>query len=128
MRHPLLLIVEGDGRLAALLRPTVAKHKWALHEPQQSAACLRLLRRGGPAVLVIKAGHDLDRELGLLERAVRLYPDAATVVVGDLDHPALAGLAWDLGADCVLFHRHLRELLPEVVVGLMGQMGARHDA
>ena len=128
MRHPMLVIVEGDGRLSAQLRPLAEQHQWALHEPRQSTACLRLLRRGGPAVLVIKAGRDLERELGLLERAVRLFPDVATVLVGDVDHPALAGLAWDVGAACVLFPPQSRESLPDILVGLMNPAGERHGA
>jgi hypothetical protein len=123
MRHPMLLIVEGDGRLAAQLRPVAEQNKWVLHEPRLPAPCLRLLRRGGPAVLVIKAGRDIERELGLLERAARLFPDAATVFVGDVDHAALAGLAWDLGADFVLFPPQPRDLLGEIVVGLMRPSG-----
>jgi hypothetical protein len=124
MRHPMLLIVEGDGRLVAQLRPLAERNKWALYEPGLPASCLRLLRRGGPAVLVIKAGRDLERELGLLERAAWLFPEAATVLVGDVDHPALAGLAWDLGADYVLFPPQPRDLLGEIVAALMRPSGA----
>jgi hypothetical protein len=125
MRHPMLLIVEGDGRLAALLRPVAEQHRWALHEPRQTGACLRLLRRADRAVLVVRAGRDLERELGLLERVKWLFPGAATVLVGDVDHPALAGLAWDLGADFVLFPPQPREHLPEIVAGLMRPEGDR---
>lgn len=119
MHHPQLLVYETDGRVAALLRPTAEERRWVLREPRQPASCLRLLRRGGPAVLVIKAGRDLERELSLLERAAWLFPDAAVVLVGDNDHPLLAGLAWDLGARYVLFPPQPRERLPEIVVGLM---------
>lgn len=119
MRHPMLLIVEADSRLAALLRPTAERYNWTLHAPRRPESCLRLLRRGGPAGLVLKTGRDLEFELGLLERVKRLFPDTATVLVGDQDHPALAGLAWDLGADFVLFPPLPRELLAEIVVGLM---------
>lgn len=119
----MLLIVEGDGRLAAQLRPVAELHKWALHEPRQSAVCQRLLRQGGRAVLVIKTGRDLERELALLEYVTRLFPDAATVLVGDVDHPSLAGLAWDLGAGYVLFPPQPREQLPEIVAGLMKPRG-----
>ena len=128
MRHPMLVIVEGDGRLAALLRPAAEQNRWALHEPRQTGACLRLLRRGGPAVLLLKVGRDLERELGLLEQATRLFPDAAAVVVGDVEQPALAGLAWDLGADFVLFPPQPREQLPEIVAGLMKPEGDRPGA
>jgi hypothetical protein len=114
-----LLVYEDDGRLAALLRPAAEGHGWPLREPRQLAACLRLLRRGGPNVLVLKLSRDLERDLSLLERVAWLEPDTATVVVGDSDHAALAGLAWDLGADFVLLPPLPRERLPEIVTGLM---------
>jgi hypothetical protein len=128
MHHPMLVIVEGEGRLAAILRPVAEQHSWVLHEPRKTASCLRLLRRGGPAVLVIKAGRDLEREVGLLDEVCRLHPGVATVFVGDTDHPALAGLAWDLGADYVLFPPQPRERLPEIVAGLMNPNGDRPSA
>jgi hypothetical protein len=65
-------------------------------------------------------GHDLEREFALLERAVWLYPDGPAVVVADGDRPDLAGLAWDLGAACVLLPPQPRERLPEIVASLMG--------
>ena len=120
MRHPQLLVYEGDGRLAALLRPLAEQHRWLLREPRQAGACVRLLARGGPGALVIKAGRDLERELTLLERVRWLCPGSAVVLVGDADHPRLAGLAWDLGAAYVLLPPLPRESLPEIVAGLMG--------
>jgi DNA-binding NarL/FixJ family response regulator len=119
MRHPQLLVYETDGRLAERLRDLAGKQRWALREVRQSEACLRLLRAGGPAVLVLKVGRDLVRELTLLERVAWLAPDTARIVVGDVDDPALAGLAWDLGASYVLFPPEDRGLLPDLVVGLM---------
>jgi hypothetical protein len=119
MHHPQALIYEGDGRLAAQLRPVAEVRNWVLREPRQLAACLRLLQRGGPGVLVVKLGRHLEYELTLLERVAWLFPDAGRVVVGDVEHAWLAGLAWDLGADCVLLPPLAREQLPEVVAGLM---------
>jgi hypothetical protein len=119
MRHPQLLVYETDGRLAAQLRPLAERQRWALREPRQPGACLRLLARGGPGVLVIKAGRDLERELALLDRVRWLCPDAAVVLVGDTAHPLLAGLAWDLGAAYVLLPPLPRESLAEVVAGLL---------
>src|SRR5437763_480100 len=83
-------------RRAGLLAETARSRGWALREPRQPESCLRLLGRGGPGVLVLRLGHDLVRELTLLERVSRLRPEAATVVVGDTEDPALAGLAWEL--------------------------------
>ena len=124
MRHPQLLIHERDGRLAALLRAAVEARglRWPVREPRDLAGCLRLLQRGGPAVVVVRAGREVERELTLLERVAWLWPDAATVFVGDAEHAALAGVAWDLGARYVLLPPQSRELLPEVVIGLMGDV------
>ena len=72
-------------------------------------------------MLIVKAGRDLERELALLERATWLYPDVPAVLVGDGDQPELAGLAWDLGAACVLLPPQPRERLAEIVAGLMGE-------
>ncbi len=87
----------------------------------QAETCLRLLKAGGPAVLIVKTGRDLERELALLDRATWLYPDAPAVLVADGDQPGLAGLAWDLGAAYVLLPPQPRERLAEIVAGLMGE-------
>jgi hypothetical protein len=121
MRHPRLVIYESGRRLAALLQATANERRWLLREPRQPAACLRLLGEGGPAVLVLKVGRNLETELALLERVTWLCPEARTVLVGDADPGPLAALAWDLGADYVLFPPYPSERLIEVVVGLMGQ-------
>ena len=119
MHHPQLLVVESDGRLAALWEPLAKKRRWALREPRQAEACVSLLQRGGPGVLVLKIGRDLEREFALLDRMAWLCPDTGRVVIGEADHTHLAGLAWDLGADCVLFLPQPPDRLDEIVVGLM---------
>ena len=131
MRYPQILVYESDGLLAQTLKPLARDRKWALREPRRPESCLRLLRRGSPGVLVLKVGRDVVAELELLERVGWLFPDTAAVVVGDRDDPALVGLAWDLGAGYVLFPPRPRDLLPEVVAGLMqgatgGQARARN--
>src|SRR5919197_6161572 len=118
MRYPQLLVFEGDGRLAALLRPLAEQRRWPLREPRQLDPCLRLLARAGSGVLVIRAGRDLEREFTLLERVRWHFPAVRCVVVTDGDQPPLAGLAWDLGADCVLSPALAHNLLPDTVAGL----------
>jgi hypothetical protein len=122
MRHPQVLVHERDGRLAALLQAVVKERdlRWPVREPRDLASCLRLLQSGGPAVLVVRGGRDLERELTLLERVAWLRPETATVFVGDADHATLAGVVWDLGARYVLLAPQPRDLLPEVVIRLMG--------
>jgi hypothetical protein len=125
MRHPEIIVWESDGRLAALLRPLAEERRWLMREPRQLGAVLRLVRRG-QAVVVVKAGRDLERELTLIERVCWLYPDAAVVLVADSDQARLAGLAWDLGAAYVLVPPQPREHLPQLVAALMapGEEGA----
>jgi DNA-binding NarL/FixJ family response regulator len=120
VRHPQLLVCEFDGRLAALLRGLAAENAWSLREPRQNDACLRLLERGGPAVVVIRAGRDLEQELALVEQVRSAQPDVGVVVVGDADHVRLVGLAWDLGASWVHLPPQSSAELVEVVAGLMG--------
>jgi hypothetical protein len=122
MRYPQVLVYERDGRLATLLKDDIDKRqlKWVVREPRDLASCLRLLERGGPSVVVVKLGTDLDRELTLMERTAFLHPDAKTILVGDAEHVGLAGTGWDLGAACILLPPMSRESLADVVVGLMG--------
>jgi DNA-binding response OmpR family regulator len=121
MRLPQVVIYESDGRLAALLRPLADERDWSLREPRQIEACLRLLPRGGPGVLVIKLGRHLEREFGLLERAHRTAPKIPIVLVAESDHLWLVGLGWDLGATMVLAPPFPREMLLEIVAALMSE-------
>jgi hypothetical protein len=123
MRHPQVLVHERDGRLAALLRAVVEERglRWPVREPRDLAGCLRLLQRG-PAVLVVHGGREIERELTLLERVAWLRPETATVFVGDAEHAAVAGIVWDLGVRYVFVPPQTRDLLPDVVIGLMGDV------
>jgi DNA-binding NarL/FixJ family response regulator len=120
MHHPQVLVVESDGRLATELRELAnKKHRWALREPRQQESCLRLLRRGGPAVLVIKVGKDIEQELALIEQVSSRYPDTRIVALGDVENPTLADLIWNLGVSFVLFPPQPRERLKDLVESLM---------
>lgn len=120
MRHPQLVVSERDGQLAALLRPLAEAQRWVLREPKQAEVLTRHINSGGPTVLVARLGKMPERELSLLGRVAWQLPDVATVAVGDVDDAAvLAGLAWDVGVDYALFPPLSRDLLPDVVAGLM---------
>ena len=119
MRYPQLLVYEMDGLIAGMLRNLAEERKWALREPRQAGACLRLLHRAQPAVLVIKIGTDIAREMTLLERVRWLRPEAFTIVLGDMNNPAVATLAWHVGATYVLLPPQPRRMLPALVGSLM---------
>ena len=121
MLHPQIIVHERDGRLAQQLQPlTEPPRRWALREPRQSEPLWRLLRQDAATVLVVKLSREPERELALLERVTWQLPDVATVAVGDPeDALTLAGLAWDVGVSFALFPPLSRDLLPEVVAGLM---------
>jgi DNA-binding NarL/FixJ family response regulator len=120
MKHPQLLIHESDGRLAAELRELAnKKHRWALRETRQRESCLRLLRREGPSVLVIKIGRDVEQEMALLEQVGWQSPDTQIVAVCDIENPTLANLIRDCGA-CYIFNSpYPRERLIALVESLI---------
>ncbi len=119
MRAPQVVIYERDSRLTGVLRELITARKWTLREARSPDSCLRALHAGGPAVVVLRIGKDVSRNLGLLERCSWLHPDCPAVVVGDGDSALFASLAWDLGARFVLPVAQAREQLPGVVGGLM---------
>lgn len=122
MRHPQVLVYENDTRISAMLEEVAREKQWLLRHPRQLSECLALLRRGGPNALVLKVGQHLEFEMTLLERVKVLCPDTAAVVVCETiayDLRELAGVAWELGADYVLFLPQPRNFLPEIVAGLL---------
>ena len=126
MRHPQVLVYENDTRLSGMLEEVAGQQKWLVRHPRQLSECLEMLRRGGPSVLLLQVGRRLEFELTLLERVKYLCPDAAAVVVCetiDYDLKALAGAAWDLGADYVMFLPQPRNFLPDIVAGLLRPEG-----
>jgi len=120
MRFPQLIIYETDGRLARMLEATAGTHRWALREPRRVDSCLRLLRQGDPAIVVVKVESDLESAFTLVEQMAWFFPDVAMVVVLDRDEAMLSELAWDLGAAFVLAPPQPRERLLDVVANLMG--------
>lgn len=121
MRQPLVVVYEADGLLGLFLRRLSKGHGWTVREVRRPSTCLRLLRQGRPGVLVLKLSKDVATEMELLERVSWLLPEAATIVVGEVEDPTLAALAWDLGAAYVLLPPAPRELLPEVVAGFLAR-------
>jgi hypothetical protein len=120
MHSAQVLAYENDGKLTERLRPLSKERGFWLRQVRQHAACLQVLGRDAPDVLVLKLGRDLEREMSVLEQAGRLFPDTACIVVGDSDFPGLESLAWDLGARFVLFPPQPLDMLPELVAHMLG--------
>ena len=132
---PALLKFDAEGRPTNSLKahgaspPTrsdgIPRASWLVHEPRQPAACLRLLEKGGPTVVIIQLTAKPAAELELLERVARYHPRAMSVVVGDESHRSLVPLAWDLGATAVLLPPRVGERMQEIVLGLMQSIMAQ---
>src|SRR5262245_41497041 len=119
MRRAQVLVYENDHRLTAMLEEPALQARFSLRHPRDLSECMELLREGGPGVLVLKLGRNLEFELTLLEQVCRLFPETACVIVAEEVHAPVAGLAWDLGASYVMVFPQHRDLLADVVVGLL---------
>src|SRR5258706_7344838 len=98
MQQAQVLTYGIDGVLAERLRELAQARRFWLRETSQLSACQNLLQTSPPSVFVLVLGHDLGKELALLEQVHACVPATATIAVGESDHPALAGLTWELGA------------------------------
>jgi hypothetical protein len=119
MLHPQIVVFEPESRVAPQLRELAASERWALREPRLESNCREQLQAITPTVLVLRIDEQFDRDMSLIAEFAKL-PYVAIVVVGSIENAeTLAGLAWDCGADFALFPPLSRDLLPEVVRGLM---------
>jgi DNA-binding NarL/FixJ family response regulator len=117
MQQSQIITYGIDGVLAERLRELAQARRFWLRETSQLPACRSLLASSSPSVLVLAIGKDVERELALLEQVSACLSETRTIVVGDTDHPALAGLVWDLGATYALF--------PPTPVEMIGQLVTR---
>jgi hypothetical protein len=114
MKRPTLLLWEHDGRLASWLRPWASIHGCLFRQPRTAPEALSELALAQPGVLVLRLGHEVEAELALLAQATIGLPHACVFAVLDSD-PALASLAWDLGARWVLPLSRARDELPSLL-------------
>ena len=103
MRSAELLAFGVEGVLNDRLAAWAQDHGLWYRPVQQASALHNLLRKGSRGLLIIRVGRDVVSELELLQGAAHDFPEMTTIVIGDLDHPLLEGLAYDLGASAVLF-------------------------
>jgi hypothetical protein len=103
MRSVELLAFGIEGTLGHRLTEWAHDHGVWYRPVQHLAALHNLLRKGSLGLLLLRVGRDLLGEMELLHDAAQTYSEVMTIVLGDVDHPLLEGLAYDLGASAVLF-------------------------
>ena len=115
-------------RLLGSLCPSVLVIKMASYAPRSNLSgtdMKSVLPEGENQSSVGRISNPSDREkdqvdsLELLADVHEQFPDAAVVVVADAEDLGLSHVAWDLGASYVLGPPQSRQLLPEIVTGLM---------
>jgi DNA-binding NtrC family response regulator len=119
MQQTQVLTYGIAGVLAERLRELAQAQRFRLRETSQLAACQNLLQASPPSIFMLVLGRDLERELALLEEVHACLPGTPVLVVGEGDHPALAGLAWELGATFALFPPTPVESIMEIVLRLL---------
>jgi len=115
MQQTQVLTYGVPDALGERLREFAEGRRVWLRETKQLAACRNLLQASPPSVFVMVLGGDLEKELTLLELVHASLPGTASIVIGEADNPALAGLAWELGATYALFPPTPVEMLTEIL-------------
>jgi hypothetical protein len=112
MRSVELLACQIDEPLADAMARWATPHGVWLRRLAAPDAVLNLLRGGSRGVVMLRLGRDLTRELDTLRTAVAGFPGIHVVVLGEVEHPELEGLVYDLGASAAIFgHDQVDRLL-----------------
>ncbi len=119
MRHTQLITYGVDEAAAERLTALVRDRAVGLRVTHNAQACLNLMRQGAVGVLLLRIGKNLESEFTLLAQVAQQFPQIAPVVWGGADHPRLAGLAWDLGAQAVLLTPGDHDRLYDVILRLL---------
>jgi DNA-binding NtrC family response regulator len=119
MRYPQIILFEADAAIAQCLEPTVQERRWLLKQVRQAPACLGLLHEAGPAVLVLRVGRHLLRELAFLDEVHEALPDVPVVAVADAEDYLLLRLLIELGASYVLMPPQPRTELEPIVTRIL---------
>lgn len=101
MRSAELISLGIDGPLEGKLAAWTLDHGMHHRPVSKPAVARQLLEKGSRGVLLVRVGRDLVDEMELIRTAAD--HGVAAIVMGDLEHPHLEGLAYDLGAHAVLF-------------------------
>ena len=119
MRQGLLINCGVEGKAAERLHETAALHGVICRDMRDTKAVLRGLQKAKDAVVVVRIGRALEEELAMIQAIQRLHPETRTIALIDSDNPAIAALAWELGAAFVLSKPTPWEVLPDVVAAML---------
>jgi hypothetical protein len=113
MRSAELIVYGIDGTLAAKLAAWALDRGYWNRTVSSVGVLIGMFRKGSDGVLVVRLGRDLVAEF----EAVHLANEfgLATIVIADAEYPATEGMAYDLGADVVVFTPDGAEQIFEVL-------------
>ncbi len=96
-RQPVLLILEGDLRMARYLRANAGAHGYLAHSCMSEDDALKCIDREEPDLLLVDSGVPAMENGSLLAR-LRQYASAPIVVLGRNTDPRLCARLLDAGA------------------------------
>jgi DNA-binding NarL/FixJ family response regulator len=119
MQQAALITFGVDDSAVERLQALVRDRGVTVRITRDPKACLNLLRQGVVGVLLFRVGANLETEFTLLSQVAQQFPQVAPIVWGRSDHPRLGGLAWDLGARCVLLGPTDQNRLDDAILHLL---------
>jgi two-component system KDP operon response regulator KdpE len=117
-RQPVMLILEGDLRMARYLRANAEAHGYLAHTSMSEEDALMCIDREEPDLLLVDSGMPAMADTSLLTR-LRQYASGPIIVLGRNTDPRLCARLLDAGAsDYVPRPFNVEELMARIRVAL----------
>jgi two-component system KDP operon response regulator KdpE len=117
-RQPVLLILEGDPRMARYLRANAEAHGYLAHSCISEEDALKCIDREEPDLVLVDSGMPAMADTSLLTR-LRQYASAPIIVLGRNTDPRLCVRLLDAGAsDFIPRPFSIEELMARIRVAL----------
>lgn len=117
-REPVLLILEGDARMARYLRANLEARGFQAHTCESEDDTLKCIDREEPDLLLVDGGLPSMEDAHLLAR-LREYASAPVIVLGQSPDPRLCARLLDAGAtDYVPRPFNIEELMARIRAAL----------
>lgn len=117
-RQPVLLIIEGDARMARYLRANAEAHGYLAHTSASEEEALKCIDREEPDLLLVDSGIPAMKD-GILLARLRQYASAPIIVLGRNADPRLCARMLDAGAsDFIPRPFNIEELMARIRTAL----------